>query len=113
MTQQAVRLGIVGAGGFTRRFHLPNFLKIPGVEVAVAGATAWPTELEELATAFLLAAGEFEQDLAAEDMAAAGPTSTAAHGTWHGLSHEVYEWLSGEEMEMDHEMDMGDGMPME
>ena len=33
MSQQLVRLGIVGAGGFTRRFHLPNFLKIPGVEV--------------------------------------------------------------------------------
>jgi predicted dehydrogenase len=33
MTQQPVRLGVVGAGGFTRRFHLPNFLKIPGVEV--------------------------------------------------------------------------------
>ena len=33
MAQQPVRLGVVGAGGFTRRFHLPNFLKIPGVEV--------------------------------------------------------------------------------
>jgi predicted dehydrogenase len=33
MTQQPIRLGVVGAGGFTRRFHLPNFLKISGVEV--------------------------------------------------------------------------------
>jgi predicted dehydrogenase len=33
MIQMPVRLGIVGAGGFTRRFHIPNFLKIPGVEV--------------------------------------------------------------------------------
>jgi predicted dehydrogenase len=33
MTQQTIRLGVVGAGGFTRGFHLPNFLKIPGVEV--------------------------------------------------------------------------------
>ena len=33
MTHMPVRLGIVGAGGFTRRFHIPNFVQIPGVQV--------------------------------------------------------------------------------
>lgn len=33
MAQMPVRLGIVGAGGFTRRFHIPNFVQIPGVQV--------------------------------------------------------------------------------
>jgi len=33
MAQQPIRLGVVGAGGFTRMFHLPNFLKCGGVEV--------------------------------------------------------------------------------
>jgi predicted dehydrogenase len=34
MAQDAVRLGIVGAGSITRSRHLPGFRKIPGVEIA-------------------------------------------------------------------------------
>ena len=40
MAPKTVRLGLVGAGGFTRTMHLPNFLKMPGVQVtAVANRT--------------------------------------------------------------------------
>ena len=34
---QAVRIGIIGAGGFTRRQLLPRFIKIPGVELVAVG----------------------------------------------------------------------------
>lgn len=35
MTQATVRLGYIGAGGYSRRVLLPNFKKIPGVELTV------------------------------------------------------------------------------
>jgi predicted dehydrogenase len=64
---ETVRLGVIGAGNFTRNRLLPNFLKIPGVEVA-AVANRTLESSERVAAEFSIASPMADwHDLVARD----------------------------------------------
>ena len=48
---QTVRIGVIGAGNFTRQRHLPNFTKLPDVEV-VAVCNRTPETVQKVAADF-------------------------------------------------------------
>ena len=43
MAQPTVRLGYIGAGAYSRRVLLPNFRKVPGVELVVVANSSQET----------------------------------------------------------------------
>ena len=51
MAQQKIRLGYIGAGAYSRRVLLPNFQKIPGVELTVIANSSQESS-EAVAQAF-------------------------------------------------------------
>ncbi len=66
-----VRIGIVGAGGFTRRRMLPNLLAIEGVEVvAVANRTLGSSERVAAEFGIPSVMGDWRELVAREDVAA-------------------------------------------
>lgn len=81
MAQTPVRLGYIGAGGYSRRVLLPNFKKIPGVEFVVV-ANSRPETTAAVAREFDFArtASDWRDVVAADDIdAIVIGTRTEAH----------------------------------
>lgn len=78
---QTVRLGYIGAGGYSRRVLLPNFKKIPGVElVVVANSRPETTAAVAQEFGFERTAPEWREVVAANDIdAIVIGTRTEAH----------------------------------
>lgn len=69
MAQTPVRLGYIGAGGYSRRVLLPNFKKIPGVElVVVANSRAETTAAVAQQFGFARTAGNWRDIVNASDI---------------------------------------------
>jgi predicted dehydrogenase len=81
MAQQTVRLGYIGAGGYSRRVLLPNFKKVPGVElVIVANSTQETTDAVAREFGFARSAANWREVVEADDIdAIVIGTRTAAH----------------------------------
>lgn len=81
MAQATVRLGYIGAGGYSRRVLLPNFRKIPGVElVVVVNSTPQTTEAVAKEFGFARTATHWQEVVAAPDIdAIVVGTRTEAH----------------------------------
>jgi predicted dehydrogenase len=77
MPDAGIRIGVVGAGANTRRFHIPGFQKLPGVEViSVANRSRESSER---------VAGEFKLPRVYDDwrsLVAADDTNAIMIGTW-------------------------------
>ena len=81
MTKKKIRLGYIGAGGYSRRVLLPNFQKIPDVELTVvANSTRESSEAVAKAFGFGRIAADWREVVAAEDIdAIVIGTRTEAH----------------------------------
>ena len=81
MAQKTVRLGYIGAGGYSRRVLLPNFRRIPGVEFAVvANSTAESSETVAKEFGFERTAADWREVLHSKDIdAVVVGTRTEAH----------------------------------
>ena len=81
MAQPAVRLGYIGAGGYSRRVLLPNFKKIPRVElVVVANSKPETTDAVAREFGFARSAADWREVVAAKDIdAIVVGTRTEAH----------------------------------
>ena len=81
MAQTTVRLGYIGAGAYSRRVLLPNFRKIPGVElVVVANSTQDSANAVAQAFGFARAATNWREIVSANDIdAVVIGTRTEAH----------------------------------
>lgn len=81
MAQPTVRLGYIGAGGYSRRVLLPNFKKIPGVElVVVANSKPETTAAVTQEFGFARTATDWREVVAAKDIdAIVVGTRTEAH----------------------------------
>ncbi len=81
---QTVRIGIVGAGGFTRRRILPNLRLIEGVEIAaVANSSLESSERAAAELGIPVAVGSWRELVAREDVDA------VVVGTLPRLHHEI------------------------
>ena len=80
-TVRTVRIGYIGAGGYSKRVLLPNFKKIPGVElVVVANSTAETSATVAKEFGFARSAGDWREVIAANDIdAIVVGTRTEAH----------------------------------
>jgi predicted dehydrogenase len=81
MAEQTVRLGYIGAGGYSRRVLLPNFRKIPGVElVVVANSTQESSDTVARQFGFARTAAHWREVVGAHDIdAIVVGTRTEAH----------------------------------
>ena len=81
MTQPTVRLGYIGAGAYSRRVLLPNFKKIPGVElVAVANSSPQTSGAVAKEFGFARTAADWREVVDADDIdAIVIGTRTEAH----------------------------------
>jgi predicted dehydrogenase len=81
MTQPTVRLGYIGAGAYSRRVLLPNFKKIPGVElVAVANSSPQTSGAVAKEFGFARTAADWREVVGADDIdAIVIGTRTEAH----------------------------------
>ena len=81
MAQATVRLGYIGAGGYSRRVLLPNFKKISGVElVVVANSQAETTAAVAKEFGFARTAAHWRDVVGAQDIdAVIIGTRTEAH----------------------------------
>jgi predicted dehydrogenase len=79
--QKKIRIGYIGAGGYSRRVLLPNFRKIPGVElVVVANSTRESTEAAAKEFVFARTAADWREVVSAHDVdAIVIGTRTEAH----------------------------------
>ena len=79
--QQNVRIGYIGAGAYSRRVLLPNFRKIPGVELTVvANSTQQSSEAVRNEFGFTRAAKDWREVVNAHDVdAIVIGTRTEAH----------------------------------
>jgi predicted dehydrogenase len=69
MAQQTVRLGYIGAGAYSRRVLLPNFRKVPGVElVVVANSRVETTDAVAREFGFARTATDWREVVAAPDI---------------------------------------------
>ena len=81
MAQQTIRLGYIGAGGYSRRVLLPNFQKVPGVElVVVANSRQETSDAVAREFGFARSAANWREVVDADDIdAIVIGTRTAAH----------------------------------
>ena len=81
MPQKKIRLGYIGAGGYSRRVLLPNFKKIPDVELTVvANSTRESSDAVAQAFGFGRVAADWREVVAADDVdAIVVGTRTEAH----------------------------------
>ena len=81
MAQPTVRLGYIGAGAYSRRVLLPNFRKIPGVElVVVANSSRETSDAAARKFGFARSVADWREVVGADDIdAIVVGTRTAAH----------------------------------
>jgi predicted dehydrogenase len=81
MSQKAIRLGYIGAGSYSRRVLLPNFRKLPAVELTVvANSTRESTEAVQREFGFARIASTWREVIEAHDVdAIVIGTRTEAH----------------------------------
>ncbi|MES2562684.1 MAG: Gfo/Idh/MocA family oxidoreductase [Pseudomonadota bacterium] len=81
MAQKKIRLGYIGAGGYSKRVLLPNFQKIPGVELrVVANSTQQSSDAIAKEFQFARSAASWRDVVNAEDIdAIVIGTRTEAH----------------------------------
>ena len=81
MAQPSVRLGFIGAGSYSRRVLLPNFRKIPGVEmVVIANSRQESSDAVAEEFGFARAVANWREVVAADDIdALVVGTRTEAH----------------------------------
>ena len=81
MAQPTVRLGYIGAGAYSRRVLLPNFRKIPGVElVVVANSRQETSDAVAKEFGFARSVADWREVVGADDIdAIVVGTRTAAH----------------------------------
>jgi predicted dehydrogenase len=81
LAQKTIRLGYIGAGAYSRRVLLPNFQKIPGVELAaVANSTEGSSDNVAKAFGFGRTAADWREVVSAPDIdAIVIGTRTEAH----------------------------------
>lgn len=81
MAQPTVRIGYIGAGAYSRRVLLPNFKKVPGVElVVVANSSRETSDAVAKAFGFARTAANWREVVGADDIdAIVVGTRTEAH----------------------------------
>jgi predicted dehydrogenase len=81
LAQKKIRLGFIGAGGYSRRVLLPNFKKIPGVELTVvANSTEQSSQAAATEFGFARIAADWREVVNADDIdAIIVGTRTDAH----------------------------------
>lgn len=86
MTNQALRLGFIGAGNNTRRRHIPGFKALPGIEL-VAVANRSKESGERVAKEFGIARvyGDWRE------LVKAGDVDAVCIGTWPNMHREITE----------------------